>query len=147
MRRLTGYSAGSLVSGTMGELAFVLTYGVLRGGTTWASAAGFVGAAVPNYLLNRRWAWPDRTGRSRRAELLLYAVVAVSSFAAAAVTTHFVEAGVVRIFPQRSWQTAVLAAAYLGVSGVFFLIKFVLYERVVFTPGPAEPQRVQTTRS
>ena len=35
IRRLTGYSASSLVATVMGELAFVLTYGVLGGGTTW----------------------------------------------------------------------------------------------------------------
>jgi putative flippase GtrA len=147
VRRLTGYSASSLVAASMGELAFVLTYGVLRGGTTWASAAGFVGGAVPNYVLNRRWAWGDRRGRSRRAEVILYASVAISTFAAAAIGTHFAEAGAVRLFPQRGWQTAVLAATYLAVSGVFFLIKFALYERVVFVPGTAEPQRVQPTRS
>jgi putative flippase GtrA len=147
IRRLTGYSASSLVATVMGELAFVLTYGVLRGGTTWASAAGFVGGAIPNYVLNRRWAWADRRGRSRRTEVLLYAAVALGSFAAAALTTHFVEAGVVRLFPQRSWQTAVLAGAYLAVSGVFFLVKFALYERVVFVPETAEPRAAQTTRS
>ncbi len=68
-RRLTAYSAGSVVAAVVGELAFVLTYGGLHAGTTWASAAGFVGAAVPNYILNRRWAWSDRRGRSRRAEV------------------------------------------------------------------------------
>jgi putative flippase GtrA len=146
-RRLTGYSAGSVVAATTGELAFVLTYGWLHAGTTWASAAGFVGAAVPNYILNRRWAWSDRRGRSRRAEIILYAVVAMSSFAAAALTTHWAEAGAVRLFPQRSWQTAVLAGAYLAVSGVFFLIKFALYERVVFAPATVEPHPVETTKS
>jgi putative flippase GtrA len=147
IRRLTGYSASSLVATVMGELAFVLTYGVLRGGTTWASAAGFVGGAIPNYVLNRRWAWADRRGRSRRAEVVLYAAVALGSFAAAALTTHWVEAGAVRLFPQRGWQTAVLASAYLAVSGVFFLVKFALYERVVFVPSTAEPRPAQTTRS
>ncbi len=65
--------------------------------------------------------------------------MALSSFAATALTTHWAEAGAVRLFPQRSAQTAILAAAYLAVSGVFFLIKFGLYERVVFASGTAEP--------
>jgi putative flippase GtrA len=139
VRRLTGYSAGSVVAACTGELAFVMTYGVAGGGTTWASLAGFAGGAIPNYILNRRWAWSDRRGRSRRAEVVLYVSVAVASFAAAAVTTHWAEAGAVRLFPQRGWQTAVIAAAYLAVSGVFFLVKFALYERVVFAPRRAEP--------
>jgi putative flippase GtrA len=147
VQRLTGYSAGSAVAATLGELAFVVTYGWARAGTTWASAAGFVAAAVPNYLLNRRWAWRDRRGRSRRTEATLYAAVALTSFFAAAIGTHWAKIGAVRLFPQPGWQTAVVAAAYLGVSGVFFLVKFVLYERVVFVSGAGEPRAVQTTRS
>jgi putative flippase GtrA len=147
VRRLTGYSAGSAVAATLGELAFVLTYGWAHAGTTWASAAGFVAAAVPNYMLNRRWAWGDRRGRSRRAEAALYVAVALSSFVAAAIGTHWAKLGAVRLFPQSGWQTAVVATAYLGVSGVFFLVKFVLYERVVFVSGAGEPRSVQTTRS
>ena len=78
--------------------------------------------------------------------------MALTSFAAAALATHWAEAGAVRLFPQRSWQTAVLAAAYLAVSGVFFLVKFVLYERVVFVlrdrraSARADHQVVSTTR-
>jgi putative flippase GtrA len=147
VRRLTGYSAGSAVAATLGELAFVLTYGWAHAGTTLASAAGFFAAAVPNYVLNRRWAWGDRRGRSRRTEATLYAAVAVTSFAAAAMGTHWAKIGAVRLFPQPGWQTAVVAAAYLGVSGLFFLVKFVLYERVVFVSGAGEPRAVQTTRS
>jgi putative flippase GtrA len=147
VRRLTGYSAGSAVAATLGELAFVLTYGWAHAGTTWASAAGFVAAAVPNYVLNRRWAWGDRRGRSRRTEAALYGMVAVTSFVAAAIGTHWAKVGAVRLFPQSGWQTAVVAAAYLGVSGVFFLVKFVLYERVVFVSCAGEPPAVQTTRS
>jgi putative flippase GtrA len=147
VRRLTGYSAGSVVAAISGELAFVLTYGWAHGGTTWASAAGFVGAAVPNYILNRRWAWADRRGRSRRAEAGLYGAVALASFAAAAVTTHWAEAGAVRIFSHRGGQTEVIASAYFGVSALFFLIKFALYERVVFVAGAAETHGARTTRS
>jgi putative flippase GtrA len=147
VRRLTGYSAGSAVAATLGELAFVLTYGWIHAGTTWASAAGFVAAAVPNYVLNRRWAWGDRRGRSRRAEAALYAAVALTSFVAAAIGTHWAKVGAVQLFPQAGWQTVVVAAAYLGVSGVFFLVKFVLYERVVFVSCTGEQRAVQTTRS
>jgi putative flippase GtrA len=150
VRRLTGYSAGSLVAAVAGELAFVGTYGWAHAGTTWATAAGFVAASVPNYVLNRRWAWPDRGGRSRRGELLLYLSVVTVSFAASALATHWANIGAVRASPDRAWQTVLVAAAYLGVSGVFFLLKFALYERVVFTPaadGAFGPRAARPTRS
>jgi putative flippase GtrA len=147
LRRLTRYSAGSLVAAVSGELAFVLTFAWGHAGTTWAAAAGFVGGAAPNYILNRRWAWPDRRGRSRRAEATWYVIVALSSFGAAAVATHWAEEEAERLFPAPGWQTVVVAAAYLAVSGLFFLIKFALYERVVFVASAPEPPSVQTTRS
>ena len=156
VRRLTGYSAGSVVAAGAGELAFVTTYGWGHAGSTWATAAGFVAAAVPNYVLNRRWAWPDRGGRGRRTEVLLYLAVVLVSFAGSAVATHWAAIGAVRVASGRAWQTFLVAAAYLGVSGVFFLLKFGLYETVVFTPageipmaagpGAGEPRATRTTR-
>jgi putative flippase GtrA len=134
-RRLTGYSAGSLVAAATAELAFVAVYGWGHAGTTWASSAGFVGGAVPNYVLNRKWAWPDRRGRDRRVEVALYAVVAMASFAAAALTTHWVEDAARRLAAGGAARSALLAATYLAVSGVFFAVKFALYERVVFVPS------------
>jgi putative flippase GtrA len=145
-----------LVAAGAGELAFVTTYGWGHAGSTWATAAGFVAAAVPNYVLNRRWAWPDRRGRGRRTEVALYVAVVLVSFAGSAVATHWAAIGAGRVATGRGWQTFVVAAAYLGVSGVFFLLKFGLYETVVFTPageapladglGAVEPRATRTTR-
>ena len=91
-RRFGGYGAGSLVAAACGELGFIVTYGWAQAGTTWATAVGFVCAAVPNYILNRKWAWSDRRGRSRRAEIALYLLVVAVTFAASALVTHWVAA-------------------------------------------------------
>jgi putative flippase GtrA len=156
VRRLTGYSAGSLIAAGAGELAFVTTYGWGHAGSTWATAAGFVAAAVPNYVLNRRWAWPDRRGRSRRTEVALYLAVVLVSFAGSAVATHWAAIGAGQVASSRAWQTFLVAGAYLAVSGVFFLLKFGLYETIVFTPaggaemadgsGAGGPRAARTTR-
>jgi len=145
-RRIAGYSAGSVIAVIVGEACFVAVFGGLHGGTTWATAAGFVGGAVPNYVLNRRWAWSDRNGRSRQAEIGLYTAVVGTSFAANAIATHWAETFADRLSPSAGWETVMVASAYLLVSGLFFVVKFVLYEVVVFAPRrePADSERVIT---
>jgi putative flippase GtrA len=137
-RRITGYSAGSVVAVVISEACFAAAYGWGHSGTTWASAAGFVGGAVPNYILNRRWAWRDRRGRNRHQEILLYMAVAVVSFGVSAVVTHWAEIGARHLTTVRGWQVVLITAAYLGVSGAFFAVKFVIYEIVVFTASDAD---------
>lgn len=149
-RRLTRYGAGSLVAAPAGELGFLAAYGWAHLGTTVASAAGFVGAVVPNYLLNRRWAWSDRRRRDRRSELLRYLAVALIGFLAAAAGTELAEDWARHLTGSQGWQVVVVAAAYLAVSGVFFLAKFVCFELLVFAPGPVERpdhQAVSTARA
>jgi putative flippase GtrA len=138
LRRITGYSAGSVVAVIISESCFAAAYGWGHSGTTLASAAGFVGGAVPNYILNRRWAWRDRRGRNRRTEILLYMAVAIVSFLVSAVGTHYAEVGARHLTAVRGWQVVLITAAYLGVSAVFFAVKFVIYETLVFTKQPDE---------
>jgi putative flippase GtrA len=144
IRRITGYSAGSVIALIVSEAAFAMTLGWGHTGTTVASLSGFVGGAVPNYILNRRWAWRDRRGRDRRSEVLLYMAVAMASFVVSAVVTHGAEIGVRGLTTDKGWQVAFVTLAYLGVSAVFFVVKFMIYETVVFKrhhedrPAPSE---------
>ena len=140
VRRITGYSAGSVVAVIISEAAFAIVYGWVHTGTTWASAVGFVGGAVPNYILNRRWAWRDRRGRNRRSEISLYMAVALSSFVVSALVTHWAAAGARHLAVGGLWQVMLVAGAYLAVSGVIFIVKFVIYETVVFIKPP-DPTR------
>ena len=147
-RRVGGYGAGSVIAAATSELAFVVALGWFHAGTTASTAAGFVGGAVPNYVLNRRWAWPDRRGRNRRLEVALYTGVALSSFLAAAVVTHWAAAWARSATNDHGWTVALAGVAYLAVSGLFFVVKFVLYHLVVFTTPPelSSPPPAGSTR-
>lgn len=136
VRRVTGYSAGSVVAIIVSEAGFAAALGWGHSGTTAASAVGFVGGAIPNYILNRRWAWRDRRGRDRRAEILLYMTVALSSFVVSAIVTHWAENWARRLVDDRGGQVAFTTAAFLAVSAAFFVVKFVIYETLVFTKQP-----------
>jgi len=137
VRKITGYSAGSVIAAFTSELCFAGSFGALHTGTTLASLIGFIGGAVPNYVLNRRWAWKDQGSRSRRDEILLYAAVSIASFSVSAVVTGYAEHWARSLTGARGWQVVMVGAAYLAVAGVFFVGKFVAYELIVFTKGPA----------
>lgn len=136
VRRVSGYSAGSVVAVIVSEAGFAAALGWAHSGTTVASAVGFVGGAVPNYVLNRRWAWRDRRGRDRRAEVILYMAVSLASFLVSAVVTHWAESGARRLVDDRGGQVALTTIAFLAVSAAFFVVKFVIYETLVFTKEP-----------
>lgn len=146
VRRVTGYSAGSVIAAFTSELAFAASFGWGHFDTAEASLVGFLGGAVPNYILNRRWAWNDRRGRRQRDEVALYAVVSILSFLASWQVTTFAEVQARGVSEDRTWQVLLVAGAYLAVSGVFFVAKFVAYELVVFTKGPAERRRRHARR-
>jgi putative flippase GtrA len=136
VRRITGYSAGSVVAIIVSEAAFAAALGWGHTGTTIASACGFVGGAVPNYILNRRWAWRDRRGRDRKSELVLYMIVSLASFLVSAFVTHWAETAARHVTADGRGQVAITTLAYLVVSAVFFVVKFVIYETVVFRKHP-----------
>ena len=141
MQRIVGYSLGSVIAAITSEVAFLAAYGIGGVGPALASAAGFIGGAVPNYILNRRWAWADRRGRGRRNEILLYAAVALSSYGASVLGTRAAEHWARHLTDDHIWRVLLVGAAYLAVSGVFFVIKFVLYHFAVFTAEPGSEAR------
>jgi len=56
------------------------------------------------------------------------------------VVTHVAEDWARHLTSSPGWQVALTTLAYLGVSAVFFVLKFVIYETVVFTKVPEAKQ-------
>jgi putative flippase GtrA len=125
------YTAGSVVAGMISEATFLALYGPRLVGPRAASVAAFVAGAIPNYLMNRRWAWARRGRASVRGELLPYAAIAVASALLAAWLTGLVEANVHRLTSTRGLQVLVVNAAFLATYGAMFLIKFSLFDRLL----------------
>jgi putative flippase GtrA len=132
VRKITGYSAGSVVALVVSQAAFAATLGWAHRGTTISSAVGFVGGAIPNYILNRRWAWRDRRGRDRRSELTLYMAVSFATFIVSAGVTHIVKEWAVRVTHDRGGVVVLTTLSFLLVSALFFVVKFFIYETFVF---------------
>lgn len=142
--RLWGrYTAASVIAGLISEAVFVGTYwlGALP---LVASLVAFVAGAVPNYLMNRYWAW-QRTGRAHRTrELLPYAVIVIVTATTAVLITTAADAWVRAHVAAHEVQVALVGAAFLGTYGFMFVLKFLLFDRFIFvrragTPGTTSP--------
>ena len=135
--RLAKFTAGSAVAAIISELAFILVYGLLHAGTRLAGVVAFLAGAIPNWALNRRWTW-QRRGRPRLGrEVLPYVAVVIATAVAATALSGLADDWVRGLDMSRSAQVALVGMAYLLPYGVVFLLKFVLFERVVFS-GPPE---------
>jgi putative flippase GtrA len=134
--RITRYGLGSAVAAVTSEVVFVATYGPRLLGTTGASIVAFWAGAIPNFVLNRSWAWGRRGRLNVRREVLLYGLSSVISLVAASLATGWVNHAAPQLTDSRALRIALVAGAYLSVYGVLFVAKFLLYELVVFVDRP-----------
>src|ERR1700739_734212 len=74
--RFTGYAAGSVVAFIAGNIAFLSLY-LSGASTTVFSVGGFIAAAIPNWILNRRWAWRRNGSLSFGREVVGYIGVSI----------------------------------------------------------------------
>lgn len=134
--RLAKFTAGSAVATVISEAAFILVYGLVGAGPRVAGVVGFLAGAIPNWGLNRRWTW-RRRGRPRlRREVLPYVVVVLCTAVAATAFSGVADGWVRGLEAPRSVQVALVGMAFLLPYGAVFLLKFLLFERLVFSDPP-----------
>lgn len=130
--KITRYAIGSVVALLTSIIVFALMdwMGVH---TAIDSAAAFVAGAVPNWVLNRKWAWKlsDRTDFMR--EIVAYILISVAVWAASSWATgqtqHWVNN---HVAPGTGLRVILVTLAYVGVQAIFFAAKFVIYDKWVF---------------
>jgi len=128
------YSAGSVVAAVVSEATLTLLVGVARMSAGPAAVLAFCAGAVPNWILNRRWAWEHAGRVSLRRELGPYLLIVFATLVATAGASAAVDAATRHV----SHWVAVVAVdgAYIAATGLMFVVKFVLFDRLVFTQTP-----------
>jgi putative flippase GtrA len=135
--KLTRYAIGSVVALLTSVVVFALLLdaGV---GTTADSILAFIAGALPNWILNRRWAW-ERTGEMDVGrEVLGYTLISVIALAASSAGTGWVDA-ILRhdLANQHALRVMLVTLAYVTVQALLFVAKFVAYDRWIFRPDVA----------
>jgi len=129
--RFTKYALGSVVAFTLSNVAFALFY-VLNATTTACSVAGFIAGAIPNWILNRRWAWQSH-GRPPARQIIGYIGISIGVLVTTSAATGWTNAHVQSIPSGHGLRLLVVTASYVAVTIVLFAAKFGIYEYWVFS--------------
>ena len=129
--RFTKYASGSVVAFISGNIVFALFY-VMGASTTACSVAGFIAAAIPNWILNRRWAW-QRQGRPPARQIdRLYR--GLDRRAGDHVGGDRLDQFPGAVDPAaEGLRLLIVTASYVAVTVVLFVAKFGIYEYWVFS--------------
>jgi putative flippase GtrA len=140
--RFGRYSIGSVIAVACSEVAFVLCFGPAGLGTTIATVVAFVAGAVPNYLINRFWAWGGRDRPRRTRETVLYVVVILASLVVSIGATAIADHLTKNVARGHAAETLLVSLAYLAIQAVLFVLKFAAFQKLVFTDtnSPAAAQ-------
>jgi putative flippase GtrA len=133
--KLVRYALGSVVSFGVSEITLIVLFAPHLLGARGASLVASVAGLIPGYFLNRNWAWGKRGRSDFWREVVPYWVSVVVSAVAAAAAIGAVNGAVADL--SRSTRTVLNATTYLAVYGVFFVAKFIFFDRL-FRQPPVE---------
>ena len=130
--RMTRYTLGSIVAATTSAIVFAAMY-VTGFGTTACSIVAFIAGAIPNWILNRRWAWRVEGQVAFGREIVAYVMVSAATLFITAEAT-----GWTRSACRASRRTTASACcwsprSYLAVFAVLFVARFAVYEVWIFS--------------
>ena len=132
--KMTKYALSSVIAFLLSIMAFALCYVVFGGKTTVASVIAFFSAAIPNWIMNRRWAW-QQTGRAPVKQIVSYAAVSVFVLLITSLATGRTNYWVKHhsgIENHHGLRVLVVTGSFVLITVILFFAKFAVYEFVIF---------------
>ncbi len=132
--RLVRYAATSGLAFAVSEATLLILYGSGVVGATVAALVANVAGTIPSYLMSRYWIWKEaERSRAARQVVLYWATSAVCI-----VLTSLATGAIAKLVPKDNpFHLAIVGVGFLVVSVVFWLGKFVVYQRIIFRTPPA----------
>ena len=127
------YAAGSVVAFGCSEIVLIGAYTLLGVGARTCAILAWLAGAVPNYVLNRRWAWRKQGRAAFLRETLPYWAITLGTAAFAVGATSLADGWVHRSVSSRGEQSLLFGGVYFVAYGIVFVVKFVLFDKIVFS--------------
>ena len=138
-RKLARYGFASVVNVIVSQAVLVSAFGILHWSARPAAVLAAVVAALPAYWLARRWVW-GRSGRSHLlTEVLPFWALALLGLALTTWVAGMAEALGADVTDDRLGQTMILMGSVFAISGVFWAVRFVLLNGVLFADRATLP--------
>jgi putative flippase GtrA len=130
--RITRYTIGSIVAASTSAVVFALLFyfGV---GTTTCSVVAFVAGAIPNWILNRRWAWQLKGRVAFGREIFAYVIVSALTLLATSEATAWTKHHANALPAHYGLRVIAVTASYLAVFAILFVVRFAIYELWIFS--------------
>ncbi len=132
--KMTKYALSSVIAFLLSILTFALCYVVFGGKTTAASVIAFFAAAIPNWIMNRRWAW-QQTGRAPVKQIVSYAAVSLLVLLVTSLATGRTNYWVKHhsgIENHHGLRVLVVTGSFVLITVILFFAKFAIYEFLIF---------------
>lgn len=133
LARLVRYGTTSVLALGISEAVLLLVSDKTSLGAASAALVANVSGTVPSYLLSRYWIWPEADRRRVGRQLVLYWVISLVSMGLSSITLGVVADHVPHT---RIVHLVLLGTAYLGISLVLWVAKYVSYRTLIFTARP-----------
>jgi putative flippase GtrA len=130
-RKIARYAIGSMIALLTSVVVFAVLY-VLGVGTTACSIAAFLAGAIPNWILNRRWAWKISGQVAFLREIVGYIAISLLALVGSSAATGWTQSQVQTIPAHHGIRVILVTASYVAVQAILFAAKFVVYEHWVF---------------
>ena len=131
-RKQLRYAVASAASLALAQGVLVVTFGIAGWSPVPSNVASFVVATTFAYIVHRRWTW-GRAGRSNfRREVFPFWSIAALGLLASTVAVRSASTLAAEHFGSRDRQTIAVVAASTITYGVLWVVKFILFDRVLF---------------
>jgi putative flippase GtrA len=128
--KLWRYGAGSIVAFVVSVFTVFACFSWIGLGATTSAVIAFFAGAIPNWILNRRWAWQQRGREGVARETSLYALVSLLSLVASTAVTKV--AAVEATHVGHLMRDLLVTASYTFTIVVLTGLKYLAYDRWVF---------------
>ena len=128
--KLWRYGAGSVVAFVSSVVVYYAFFSWAHLGAIGSTWVAFVAGAVPNWVLNRRWAWEKRGREGVARESALYVLVSIVSLVASSAVTKATALAVVHT--NRTARDLLVTFSYMASVVVLSVLKYLVYDRFVF---------------